>query len=122
MTVGCGPPLSCRTTRQRCRSRGCRNTSPTLRRSGSDHDALRHGEYTELHVASEQFAFRRQAGDDTVIVAINAAVGEATIEVESGVEDGTVLIDALDDDVSVTAADGRFRIPLAANSARIMVR
>jgi len=87
-----------------------------------DHDALRHGEYTELHVASEQFAFRRQAGDDVVIVAINTAVREVTIEVESGFEDGSILTDALDDDVTVTAEGGRFRIPLAANSIRILVR
>jgi cyclomaltodextrinase len=87
-----------------------------------DHDALRHGDYTELHIANEQFAFRRQAGDDIAIVAINAAAAETTIDVESGVPDGTVLTDALDGSLSVTAANGRLQAPVAPNSARIMVR
>ncbi len=86
-----------------------------------DHDALRHGDYTELHIASEQFAFRRQAGEDVAIVAINASSDEVTVDVEAAVEGGVTLTDALDGAVHVTAEDGRWRIPLAPNSARILV-
>jgi glycosidase len=35
--------------------------------------ALRYGEYRQLHVASEQFAFLRTTGEDSAIVALNAS-------------------------------------------------
>jgi len=34
---------------------------------------LRHGDYHQLHVSHEQFAFSRQAADTSVLVAVNAA-------------------------------------------------
>ena len=43
--------------------------------------ALRRGGYRPLHVASEQFAFARQLGDETVIVMLNASDKAARISV-----------------------------------------
>jgi len=43
--------------------------------------ALRHGAYTQLSVAHEQFAFARHAAAEYVVVALNAAAQPAALEV-----------------------------------------
>jgi cyclomaltodextrinase len=37
------------------------------------HSALRHGDYSQLHVESEQFAFMRRDSSETIVVAVNAS-------------------------------------------------
>jgi len=58
--------------------------------------ALRRGDYRTLHVASEQLAFARTAGDETVIVAANASHGWATIPLPATTWRGRRLVDRLD--------------------------
>ena len=44
-----------------------------------DLPALRTGDYEQLYVASEQFAFARRTADQTIIVAVNASAEELSI-------------------------------------------
>ncbi len=81
---------------------------------------IRHGDYAELHVASEQFAFRRRADNDVAIVAINAAPEVVDIELNAGIDDGVVLVDRLDESASFTVELGYIKVTLAPNSARIL--
>jgi cyclomaltodextrinase / maltogenic alpha-amylase / neopullulanase len=87
-----------------------------------EHDAIRHGDYTELHVASEQFAFRRAFEGDIVVVAVNAWDEGVELDLEAGVEDGVELIDAIDGVTTVTAEGGRLHVPVGPNSARVLRR
>jgi glycosidase len=83
--------------------------------------ALRTGSYRQLHVASEQFAFARESGDDRVIVAVNAAPSGAEISLRAGWLDG-VWHDSLHPEHGLEARDGALRIPLEPNSGRVLVR
>lgn len=56
--------------------------------------ALRYGDYRQLYVAHEQFAYARAFADQTVIVAVNAAAHPQTIPL-TGLPPGTRLIDHL---------------------------
>jgi len=49
-----------------------------------DLPALRCGDYRQIHIAHEQFAFARQTPDQTVIVALNAADHPATVPLPAG--------------------------------------
>jgi hypothetical protein len=86
-----------------------------------DHAALRHGDYHQRYVESEQFAFQRQADDSVVIVAINSGDEWAEIPLSPELPDGTVFRDALDPDTTFTVTDGGLTIPLDAHSSRILV-
>jgi len=83
--------------------------------------ALRHGEYRQLHVANEQFAFRRLADDDVAVIVVNAADHDVEVDLEAGIDDGAVLTDALDPAMTVTVESGRIRVSMTPNSARILV-
>lgn len=71
--------------------------------------ALRHGAYLPLHVAAEQLAFLRQAGDQAAIVAINGASHPAELEV--AVDSSSRWADALNPGAVFEAEAGRLRIP-----------
>ncbi len=68
--------------------------------------ALRYGDYTQLHVNHEQFAFARQYGDERVVVAVNASGNPARLELSLpfGAERATDLLDPGD---SFPVRDGR---------------
>lgn len=85
-----------------------------------EHDAIRFGDYTELHVASEQFAFRRTTDGDVIVVVVNASAVEVTIDLPAAVEDGTVLLDHVDGVSTFTAGDGMLAVTMPPNSARVM--
>ncbi len=85
-----------------------------------EHDALRFGDYTELHVSSEQFAFRRTNDGEVILVTVNASAVEVTIDLPAAVEDGTVLLDHIDGVSTYTAGDGILAVTMAPNSARVM--
>ena len=90
----------------------------TLRR---EHPALRAGTYRELHLASEQFAFARETGDNRAIIAVNAAGSPAEIVLR-----GEGLEGAWRDGLApgrVFGAEGRtLHVPLEPNSGRVLVR
>lgn len=82
--------------------------------------ALTEGDYTQVHVASEQFAFFRRKAHDVALVAVNAGGDEVALALKGNIPDGTVLIDRLDPTVSATVHGGALPISLAPGSARIL--
>ena len=85
--------------------------------------ALRHGDYRQLHVASEQLAFARSTATETVVVAINAAAEPAAMTLRVDLPDGTELTGALDDDDAVTVRVERGQVsvpPVPTRWARIL--
>jgi glycosidase len=83
--------------------------------------AIRHGDYTELHVAPEQFAFGRAAGSELAIIVVNAASATVDLDLKTAYDDGMVLTDQLDPATSALVEDGRIQVALTANSARVLV-
>jgi len=83
--------------------------------------AIRRGDYTELHVAGEQLAFKREADGEIAIIVVNAWEESTVVEFPAALDDGTVLTDALDPTASFTVETGRIRIPVTPNSARILL-
>lgn len=57
--------------------------------------ALRRGDYQELHVAHEQFAFLRKHYDGTNVVAVNAAASPAAVNLRLPMAEGR-LVDQID--------------------------
>lgn len=85
--------------------------------------ALTDGDYRQVHVASEQFAFCRRVDEDVAVVTVNAGGDEIVVQLEADsaeIEDGTELVDRLDPTVTTTVRNGSFSIPLAPGSARIL--
>jgi glycosidase len=78
----------------------------SIRRNSS---ALRHGDYKEVFVASEQFSFSRSTKHETVIVLLNAAETDAPFDIPIPLPDGTRLIDLLNPDAEFHVAGGRLR-------------
>lgn len=86
-----------------------------------EHPALRHGSYRQLHAASEQFAFAREAGDSRVIVAVNAAPHPAELTLRGEGLDGTWR-DGLAPERVFAHAGGALRVALEPNAGRVLVR
>ena len=83
--------------------------------------ALRHGDYRQLHVAPEQLAFARRAGEETVVVVVNAAAEPVPLSLSVDLPDGTELTDALDGSVTVRVERGQISVPpVPARWARIL--
>ncbi|HEU0164075.1 MAG TPA: alpha-amylase family glycosyl hydrolase [Thermomicrobiales bacterium] len=71
--------------------------------------AIQVGDYLQLHVAAEQFAFLRhmQHESQSAVVVINAASIPATLSLPvPAIPDGTVLTDAIDISYTVCVKDG----------------
>jgi glycosidase len=83
-------------------------------------DAILHGSYTELHVAPEQFAFRRDAEVDLAVIVVNAWQESTNVEFGIDLADGATLVDRLDESTTVTVESGRLRVNLSPNSTRIL--
>jgi cyclomaltodextrinase len=84
--------------------------------------ALRHGDYQELHVASQQLAFARGSGGERAVVMVNSAAEAVGLAVAAPGGGGARFVDLLEPGESFTARGGRLEVPLAANGARILVR
>jgi len=83
-------------------------------------DAIRLGAYAELHVASEQFAFRRDVEGDIAVVVVNAWNDPKDVEFGIDLADGTTLVDRLDEATTVTVEAGRIRVGMSPNTTRIL--
>src|SRR5271163_58953 len=82
--------------------------------------ALGRGDYDQLHVTGEQFAFIRRDGSSSIVVAINAA--ERAVEMPlriPGVSSGR-LIDVLNIGDVFNVVDGRCALPVPACRGRIL--
>ena len=82
--------------------------------------ALRRGEYLQLHVAGEQFAFMRRDAASAMAVAVNAADRRVEMQLRiSGVAGGR-LIDVLNDGEVFNIVGGRCAVPVAPCSGRVL--
>jgi glycosidase len=85
------------------------------------HPALRRGDYLQLHVAHEQFAFMRQDAFSAIVVAVNAAhrLVEIPLSLPGGLHGR--LVDALNDGDAFDLSGGRCALPLHPHWARMLV-
>lgn len=85
------------------------------------HQALRRGDYVELHVAPEQFAFMRRGGAESIVVALNASpqTSEITLKIPDSVRGR--LVDVFNDGHACDLMGGRAKVSISPRWARIMV-
>lgn len=69
--------------------------------------ALRHGDYRQLHVASEQLAFSRSVSGETVVVALNASGESAAFDLPLPGRSGGALVDLLNPGDPIPFAAGQ---------------
>jgi hypothetical protein len=72
--------------------------------------ALRYGDYKEIFVASEQFAFSRSMQHESVFVLLNAAAVDEPFDVSISLPNGTRLVDLLNPADEFRVEDGRLRV------------
>ncbi len=72
--------------------------------------ALRHGDYTEIFVASQQFAFSRTTPDESIIVLLNCAPTDAPFDIPVSLPNGTRLVDLLNPADEFHVENGRLRV------------
>ena len=81
-----------------------------LARIRLDLPALRYGDYTELYVASQQFAFSRKTDDDIAIVLLNSASTDASFDIPVSLPHGTQLVDLLNPNDEFRVDSGHLRV------------
>ncbi len=83
--------------------------------------ALKTGNYRQLYVASEQFAFMRRTGEQQIIVAVNAAERETAIRIPPHIlgSGKTCWFDLLNNE-TFHASGGGLDIPLSPSWLRIL--
>ena len=81
--------------------------------------ALRHGDYTQLHVASQQQAFTRATPEQTVVVLLNSADTPAamTVTVQAGFGEA---VDVLNGDERFSIQNGRLQLEIPAGWGRVL--
>jgi glycosidase len=72
--------------------------------------ALRYGDYKEIFVAAEQFAFSRSTESETVVVFLNAAATETAFDVPVAMPDGSRFVDLLNPGDEFRVEGGRLRV------------
>jgi cyclomaltodextrinase len=83
--------------------------------------ALKVGDYTQLFVGAEQFAFSRQTESDQVLVLLNAAENPSAFEMPVPLGDGSRLVDRLNGGETFQVTGGRLRVePVPPRWARIL--
>ena len=83
------------------------------------HEALRSGDYTQLHVASEQFAFSRGLGAGAIVVVVNASETEAQITIQT--PEMTQATDVLNENAHFAVSAGQCMIAVPPRWGRILV-
>jgi cyclomaltodextrinase / maltogenic alpha-amylase / neopullulanase len=72
--------------------------------------ALCYGDYAELFVASEQFAFSRRMGDDMVIVLLNASSTDVPFDIPVPLPNASHLVDLLNLKDKFHVENGRLNV------------
>jgi len=99
------------------------NLYPTIRKLVAlrhNHRALRHGDYEQLLVAHEQFAFMRRDDAETIIVALNAAPESKELSLRLPNGSRGQLIDLLNDAESLEMNGGSIMMTLPPRWGRIL--
>ncbi len=84
------------------------------------HPALQYGEYQELHVAHEQFAFSRKTKEEQLIVVVNSANAPAKLQLKVPLPDGKVLVDLLEPKQTFKVTGGHLPLEIPGCWARIL--
>ena len=84
------------------------------------HRALRHGDYEQLHVAHEQFAFMRRESSESIIVALNAAAEAKDLALRVPETSQGRLVDLLNDGESFEVKGGNAKMTVQPRWARIL--
>ena len=82
--------------------------------------ALRRGDYQQLLVQHEQFAFLRQSPEESLVVAVNAAQTPAEIEINLPASANGNLVDLLNPGERFPLRDGRASLLLPATWGRVL--
>lgn len=90
-----------------------------LARLRAHNPALRRGDYQQLHVSAEQFAFLRGDPEQQVVVAVNAAVDAAELNLRLPVREGW-LEDVLNPGERFPIQGGEVHLPIAPVWGRIL--
>jgi len=98
---------------------GLASTIAHLAQIRRQNPALAEGEYSQLHVASEQFAFLRSHPAGSVVVAVNASNAPAKLDLQLPVPCG-VLDDLLNPGATFPITNHRVRIMLPPACGRIL--
>jgi len=85
------------------------------------HSALRQGEYYQLHVAHEQFAFLRQDRAESVVVAVNASDRPIDLPLRIPDHRHSRLIDELNDDETFAISGGKCTLPMRPRGSRLLI-
>ena len=72
--------------------------------------ALRYGDYTELFIASQQFAFSRCMDNVVTVILLNAAPTDVSFDIPVSLPNGTRLIDLLNPNDEFHMENGRLRV------------
>jgi cyclomaltodextrinase len=80
--------------------------------------ALLYGDYTQMHVSAQQFAFSRRKDGDDVLVAVNSAPEQATLRLPGFGQ--ARAVDLLDASEPVTISNGSLDLQLPASYGRII--
>lgn len=86
-----------------------------------NHPALRAGDYRQLHVAHEQFAFARRESAESIVVALNAADQPADFALGVPDIERDRLVDVLNEGDSFEIKGGKCRFSVRPRGARILV-
>jgi cyclomaltodextrinase len=81
---------------------------------------LRCGDYLQLHVAAEQFAFLRSSGSEKIVVAVNSARQAARVDLHLPERLSGNLVDLLHPPARFALANGACPLDLPACQARIL--
>ncbi len=85
-----------------------------------EHEALRRGDYRQLLVAPEQFAFARESLAGSIVVAVNAAVHDAHISLPLPEFSGRRLQDVLNEGASFPIEQGRCQLTIGPRWGRVL--
>ncbi len=85
--------------------------------------ALKYGNYTQLYINHQQFAFMRNTKDETAIIAVNSSPAQMTLEIEVPFQNGTCYYDVLNPSEKFTISQNKLYInELHSNWGRILLK
>ncbi|MCU7495668.1 MAG: alpha-amylase [Ignavibacteria bacterium] len=85
-------------------------------------EALRRGDYTQLHVSMEQFAFMRRSGHEAAVIVLNSSEKAVSLEINMPSFSGAEFFDVLNEGESFKIKSGKLSIgTLYPSWARILM-
>jgi glycosidase len=115
------PALDLATVAQSAPHPGLAQAISRLSRLRSSSPALKFGDYQQLHVAHQQFAFARKTSADLAVVAVNACEQPVSLELRVPEANNGRLYDLLNPGESFPVSDGVVHLdPVWPNWARVL--